>query len=115
MTLPIPVYDGDPQTLQFILERLAMSAIDTGGRSIKLRWGTGTLTFAASTDSAHVTVTHGMGSAPVAVAPIASSAPTFNDIPRFNVDAFTSTTFGINGQKSVANSTSVNFLWIAIG
>lgn len=116
MTLPIPAYDGDPQTLQFILDVIAKSATDTGGRSIKLRWGSATIAWpGASPVATNTNVSHGLGSAPVAVlASMASTAPWSVAQPGvFTATQFTLGVRTFDGTSPAAASYTA--YWIAIG
>jgi hypothetical protein len=56
----LPLWDGTQDGLQYILDLLAQSVIDTGGRQVKERFGL--VNVGAGAD---VTVTHGLGTTPL--------------------------------------------------
>lgn len=105
----------DGSTTDRNFQKLMSLVLDTGGLNLGLRFGTSTLAFTASTDSANRTVTHGLGRTPVIVLACASGAPNFTDIPAFNAFTLTSTTFGINGRKPGSSTVNISFYWAAIG
>lgn len=114
MTLPLPRYDGN--NLQAILDIIAKSAIDTGERSIKLRWGSSSATYTAAATSAQVTIPHGMGSVPVALFLSLKQPQNGLHIPYENAAADATNVYVILRQaQNTAVSVTQNFYWIAIG
>lgn len=112
----LPFHARDPE-LQRNLDELKGRTIDTGGKSVRLRFGTGTLVYTASQQSATLTVTHGLGTTPVNVQLTPSSA----GLGLFAVDLIdgskTSTTFQVAGYIVNGGAVTVNesFDWLAIG
>lgn len=125
MTLPLPpVHDyGDPPSLdpgavQFAFDQLSKLFLDTGGRSLKIRAGTDTVTYpGASATSNAKTVNHGLGSTPIAVLLTESSAGVGGGYI-FVTAAPTSTAFTAQitspGVTPALNTTQT-FYWLAIG
>lgn len=113
MSGALPFFSPDPE-LQRNLESL-QSKFDTGGKSIRLRYGAGTATWAGgSQDTGDATVTHGMGKTPVVVftqsqTVTAMTRPTTVGPTTFTVKART-----LDG-SSPAGTTTADFYWLAIG
>lgn len=112
--LPLPLHDGE--NTQAIFDLIAKSAIDTGGRSIKLRFGTSSVTFTASPTSAQVTIAHGMGSTPTLAAGFART-PTNARVTVQESAAASATNIFLTGfiSDAVASSVTQSIYWIAIG
>jgi hypothetical protein len=92
--------------------KIARILIDTGGRAIGIRWGTGTATFTGASPSTTTNVSHGLGSTPKVVIVSASSGVGIN----YNVTAKAATTFSVVGDYPFgAISGAFTFDWIAIG
>jgi hypothetical protein len=94
----------------FTLIRQLQGALD--GKTI--RAGSDTLTFAASTNSGTITVTHGLGATPGQVVATAKNAPAFGNIPVCHTANYTDTTFQMNGETKSAFTGSVAVSWVAI-
>lgn len=117
MTLPLPPFDpGDPAGLQFILDRLADAAIDTGGQAVKLRFGTSSVTFTASANSAQVTIPHGMGSKPVIAGGFAATPANARITVQESATA-DPTNIYLTGFQTQGTAVSItqNIYWFAIG
>jgi hypothetical protein len=84
-----------------------------GGRSFT--FGTATLTFTASTNSAGITVTHGLGKTPIGVLATGQMAPAFGNIVTPNPTAIGATTFGLSGEVKTAFTGSIPVFWMAVG
>jgi hypothetical protein len=96
-------------------QALARLGIDTGGQSVGIRFGVATLSWTASTDSAVLTVTHGLGRTPVVVVANSFSAASFASVPYCTTLSFTSTSFGLAGIVRAAFTGSTQVCWVAIG
>lgn len=109
--MTLPLYDG--ANLQFILDLVAQSTVDTGGRRAKLRFGAATLAFSAST-TASVTVPHGMGSTPIAAVAIARNSSGIYNVTNNGID---DTDLVFVGRHTDGSSTTANITiyWIALG
>lgn len=84
----------------------------------RVNFGQGSLTWTASPDSATTAVNHQLGVAPVAISILSLVAPSFAQIPVFNVaGAVSNTQFPINARfpDLVSRSVTQSFMWIAIG
>jgi len=102
----------DP-TAQRNFQTLSRLLIDTGGRSVGLRFGADTVTFTASVNSAVKTVTHGLGRTPITVVATASGSLGWNVLRVFN---FTATTFDVQGHDTDAARTGSDAIyWVAVG
>jgi hypothetical protein len=106
--------------MQYILDLLAQSVIDTGGQSLKVRFGTALVHWNASATSDAATVTHGLGNPPV-VAVITGKgtmADTTNSANSYWWGDETSTIFKVRG-KTVGGGAigpgDSTVTWIAIG
>lgn len=97
-------------------QKLMALVLDTGGQSIGLRIGTGTVTFTTSTTSPVVTVNHGLGKTPVVVfaGPMFAAASTYTGIVITPSHA-TSTQCSFNGDCRTSLNQSVVFAWVVIG
>jgi hypothetical protein len=121
LPFPLPAWDPqDPTSLQFILDRLAQSVIDTGSQALRMRYGTVLVHWAASATSDAATVTHGLGTTPVAVAVTGKGtmADTTNSANSYWWGDETSTIFKVRG-KTVGGAAigpgDSTVTWIAIG
>lgn len=115
MPLALPPYDpDDPEGTQFILDLIAKAMIDTGGRAIKVRFGTDTVVYTAANSSAAKTISHGLGTAPIAVF-CQMTSPVVNSI--FYIDSVSATTFVTRGHETTnaAVTGSQPFYWVAFG
>lgn len=92
-------------------QALAELVIDTGGRSVGVRWGSGNATFASSI-TAPVTITHGLGHAPVFVVAI-----TTNGSIGYVVGAKGATTVALTAYVTfnTAVTGTFSFDWLAVG
>lgn len=104
----------DPYVVQKGLETLGLAAIDSGGRSLKIRVGTGTLTFTAAATSATSTVAHGLGSTPVVVLAQADAGIAFCFIQVNSKDA-TNVVYQGHDTGGVARTGTNTFYWLVIG
>lgn len=103
--------DGSTSDRNF--QKLQVLVLDTGGASLGLRMGTGSVTFTAANTSAVKVVSHGLGRTPAVVL----TTPNANTGFVFSVTARASTTFSVQGFTTGGGSvtTTVNFDWVAIG
>lgn len=115
--LPWPtILDGDgnidPQAVQENLDALARSGSSYGGGSVEERFGRGTVTFAASTSSNVVAVSHGLGRKPsvVVVSSIEGTGVIFTALEA----DWTDTEFKVSGFSAPGVLTDdINFGWRA--
>lgn len=107
--------DGSVSDRNF--QALARLVLDTGGRSIGIRFGTNsTVDWAASKDSSTATVTHGLGKTPIVVLCQFHDTGSLTTSPVANVGGLTSTQFSIAGHNDTAiTATDVPFFWVVIG
>lgn len=109
MTLPLlKVEDHDTQ---FNFDQIAQRFLDAGGRQAKLRFGTTAINIVAGNNGA-ATVTHGMGSTPVAVLCTTDQLNWFA-----SADTVGATTFRtqIREYQATAATLTVNVYWAALG
>jgi hypothetical protein len=105
--------DGSVSDRNF--QALAQLVLDTGGKSLGIRFGTGSATWSASQVSGAVTVTHGLGASPalVIVQQINTTAITYGNITT------SSTTFSVTGNYTDHASGNLTgtfgFWWLVIG
>lgn len=114
MALPLPGGPDDDPDRQQKFDALARAMAGFGGKSVEIRYGTATLTFTASTDSAAVSVTHGLGRLPVSVVAM-SFGSSFGRVANCNWASPTATTFLFAGEVKTAFTGTVTVTWIAIG
>jgi hypothetical protein len=120
MTLPIPTLDPEHRNLQFILDRLVQSGVDTGGRQVKVRFGSGTITWpGGAATSNQLTVAHGMGGTPTNVYLTMTQPANFNTLFRESAAA-DATNIYVRGVVSdlvtaPAAASTQKFHWLAIG
>lgn len=96
--------------------KLARLVLDTGGKSIGIRFGTGSIAFAASTDSTQpCIVLHGLGKAPQVIFATNKGASGYTKIAAFTTDIVTSTSFQVFARIPSATTGTLDFYWIAIG
>lgn len=120
MTLPLlqvaelGEQDEKLANIQFNFDKLAQLVIDTGGQTLKLRAGSATLTWAASDTSGDATVSHGLGSEPVAVIATSDFNTAYAAITVISKDA---TDFVLRGRDVAGTSRtgSNTVYWAAIG
>lgn len=113
MALPLPGGPDPDPARQQKFDRIAQALIGTGGKSVELRFGADVATFTASTGSGIVTVTHGLGRAPVAVFALADTNAV-NVFAQKN-GAATTTTVPFSLTSLTAHTGNVTFYWFAIG
>lgn len=117
MTLPLLKVD-DP-TLQFNFDEIAKKFLDAGGRQVKVRFGSTTAAFAAAATSSEVTVTHGMGSTPVAVYATGEYVSgTFGPVAvGVRNGSINSTTFKLSARATAGETptSNVTLYWLAVG
>jgi hypothetical protein len=110
MRLPFTVRDRDVQAnFDWLLKRF----LDTGGRSGSIRFGTAVVTFSAADTSDTETVTHGLGTTPVAVV---VSANIFSPGIFAVTQSVGATTFQTRAiTRSGTHTGDVTIFWIAVG
>lgn len=98
-------------------QRLATLVLDTGGKTVGIRFGTNsTVDFAASKDSSVATVTHGLGKTPVAAFCQFHDTGSLTISPVANIGGLTSTQLSVAGHNDTAiTATDVPFFWVVIG
>lgn len=102
--------DGSVSDRNF--QRLMSLVLDTGGRSVGIRFGTGTATWTAAVSSAAVTIPHGLGRTPVAV-----FLSTRNPLVGYAASSIGATSFVATGFETanLAITTTNTFDWLVIG
>lgn len=109
--------DGDPQRQQKF-DALAQAMPGLGGKSVEIRYGTVTLTWAnGQANSAVSVVTHGLGRAPNVVL-VTANGTGGPDLLVCQAFTFTATQFSVQGgflTGTSAGTTNVTAGWIAIG
>jgi hypothetical protein len=92
--------------------KLAQLVIDTGGKDIGLRWGTGTAVFTAAVFTPTVTIAHGLGKTPVV-----AFTQTQSGLIDYAVTGFTATNLSVVGfsTNNVAVTATLSFYWIVVG
>lgn len=105
----LPVYDGT--NAQFIFDLLAQSGVDTGGRQLKLRLGVETISVVAQ-NNGDATVTHGMGSTPVAVVCTTDQLNWFASADTLDDDSFR---IQIREYQGASVTVDVTVYWVALG
>jgi hypothetical protein len=118
MTLPLEhVQDGDWAALNRVVDMLRSLVLDTGGRSLGIRVGTATVTFAGASPNGQQTVTHGLGKTPVGFSAILTGAD--DVIPIIQGGTMTSTTFVLVASSktgvNIAAGQQRTFYWIVLG
>lgn len=108
--------DGAWETLRRILGLIASSLIDTGGRSIGIRFGSGTVTFPGGAQTSTVmNVSHGLGKTPVCVLLTSQSATVMFEA----VAPLSATQIGVEAATRDLSSpvlgTTRSFYWVVIG
>lgn len=96
-------------------QRLNALVPDTGGQTVGIRFGTSSIGFTASTDSADTVISHGLGTTPVVVLVSVHTAPTFATVAALNAHSYGATTFTVNGRVASAATATVPIVWLAIG
>jgi hypothetical protein len=128
MTLPLPwtFSKDDPagpdleNRLQDVFDVIAQNALDAGGRSLKLRAGTGTIAWPGGAVLSTVLVSnHGLGATPVAVVACCGGTAGLTLYPSLATFTFTATQFSVqastvDGQLPLNTATAAVY-WIAIG
>ena len=101
--------DGSIADRNFL--QLANLVIDTGGRSLGIRFGSDTVSFTAAAQSANKVISHGLGKTPILVLGIVGTQGMF-----LNTFTYTDTTFTASAYYA-AGTTTGNFtiFWVAIG
>jgi hypothetical protein len=128
LTLPLPAITGadgrlDPAAVQFAIDVMARQFLDSGGRSLKIRTGTTTISWpGGSVTSDTETVTHGLGSTPaVVLVSVASSGGVsgITLIPTVQAFTYTSTQFSVTAYtvdaQTPLNTATTPISWLAIG
>lgn len=102
----------DWQAVDRMRQTLQSLVVDTGGRSIGIRCGTGTAVFTAAQASATVTVPHGLGKTP-----LFAIAGTRNNLIGYAVTARDATNLSVIGfvTSNVATTNTLTFDWLVIG
>jgi hypothetical protein len=122
MTLPLEhVQDGDWAALNRVIDKLRSLVPDTGGSSVGIRWGIGTVTWPGGQSlSAANTIAHGLGTDPAAIAitPIAAAGDGAGFSAQVTAGAVGGVSFdvrlGVDSFSPVAG-TQRSFYWIVIG
>ena len=114
MTLPLlKVAElGEESPVQFNFDQIAKLFLDTGGESVRLRFGTGTVTGTGARDGS-VNITHGMGSTPL----VALVVPQSNSFAG-SADTLGGTTFRAKLNHLDSGSTfndAQTIYWAALG
>ena len=110
------VTEGAWGTVRRNFEKLAGVLVDTGGRLVRVRFGTDTLSFSASATSATKTVTHGLGTTPVAAMAICNVSSDY--IVLGTIDgSLNDETFQLAGRTNGGGSITATprFYWVALG
>lgn len=97
-----------------ITPELIASAFNIGPAASSMRFGTQTLAFTASTNSAAATVTHGLDKTPSVIVAAALNA-SFGNIPNPDFNTVGATTFDMLGEVKTSFTGSVTMMWIALG
>jgi hypothetical protein len=111
---------SDP-TIRRNFEKLLGTLIDTGGKTLHLRFGKSTVLASSSADYTDATnIAHGMGSTPVVViATTWQGGNTPSGILVWGIKALDATNFQIQGKAAdgtlLGPSGSYQVLWLAIG
>ena len=125
MTEPLPLLrvlepgeDADDSPLsrsQFNFDKLAQLFPDFGGRTPVIRFGSGTVTYTASSTSATTTINHGCGRTPVAILLTGKQPVNFYTIFHEIAGPATATQFFVRGRsESGAVTGDQAFYWLAI-
>lgn len=110
-----PIQPGDWDGVQRLVDLLSRLLIDVGGRSIGVRFGSGTLTFpGGSPSTSTVTVNHGLGRTPVAVCVCNEFLGSIGSVNTLTSTTFQTLGFTVDGSSPGAG-TGAPFYWIAIG
>lgn len=100
------ILKGKEESSFLQLTAVAKRSINFG--TVKLKW-------TASTNSAPVEVTHGLGVEPTVVHATPLSSPSFGQIPIPNISSKNSTKFSMNAEIKTSSSIEVTMMWTAIG
>jgi hypothetical protein len=100
--------------------KLAQLVIDTGGKDIGIRWGSGTWTWPGGQAASSATVvTHGLGRTPVLVGVFSNQDQGATEVIIPEAFSYTSTQFSTRGVSRVGTlygaGTTATFVWLAIG
>lgn len=111
---------GDPGAINIVLDSLGRSSflqIANPGtpRAIGIDTGLVTVGWAGGVLSNNVTASHNLGRIPLVVLATTFTAASSSDIAYWNTFTYTSTTFGINGNKTQPTNVSSSAVWVAIG
>jgi hypothetical protein len=113
MTVPLD-WVTDP-TIQRNFDRLRELAVDTGGQSVGIRFGTGSVAYPGGDDNfPSEVVTHGLGTTPVVALVTSAGAGTFMAAHTLDSTDFTIDGGTIDG-SSPAAATAVTYYWLVIG
>lgn len=105
------LHDNSPADRNF--HKLAQLVLDTGGKTIGIRFGTGSVTFTASTTSATQTIAHGLAKVPQYIACQAlDSSGAITVRPVSGADAVN---FQAVGRTASAVTGAATFYWAVIG
>jgi hypothetical protein len=106
------VLTGDGVERNF--DKLRSLVPDTGGQSIRLRFGMATLSFTASSDSNVLDVAHGMDPQPLLVI---AGGRMVNGVASHtaHVGEIGATTFELYAKRTAAATEDLDFPWLAIG
>jgi hypothetical protein len=105
--------DGSASDRNF--QKLMSLVLDTGGRSVGIRFGTGSVSFTASAASTEYTVAHGLGRTPVTAYATFRHATGTTLVFTAYVSTLTSTTIGVSAAVSSAVTGSLSVDWLVFG
>lgn len=112
--------EGDWLTAIRNFERLRLVVPDAGGQSTGFRFGTSVVTWPGGSQTSSVlTVTHGLGRAPVVVLVTLTSWAASTQYPVGATVSYTTANFGLVASttdgSSPAAATAATYAWVAIG
>lgn len=114
---PVPLehlHEGDWAGLNRVVDTLRSLVLDTGGRSLGVRIGTGSATWAATgVSSGTATIAHGLGRTPVY-----AKAGSQNALREYAVTSRDATNIVVTGYRTDNVAPGVgttNFDWVVIG
>jgi hypothetical protein len=98
-----------------VTDTLRSLVIDTGGRSIGIRIGSGAATWTASINAAPVSVSHGLGRIPALAAAFPQAGGLGYEIPATSLTSTTMTVQGFTTAANVITLAASPFYWVVIG
>ena len=79
----------------------------------RVKVGTATMTFTASTEGDVLVISHGLGKTPTNIQITGYDAPAPGNRPIFTLEAIDSSTFEVGGEVASAFTGTVDFYWLA--